>query len=1222
MALKIGKIKRKPGAVWIGSYHTHNNYAKFNRYMTHQFLQGGHYDLGLHADDEINKATGLLSPLLENRMGRVPSTIEYQVFHQTVPQIEPPPVGKWIMAQPWEYGSLPVTWHEVMKFSVDEIWVNSEHNKNNYIREGISSDRISVIPMGVDPNVFHPKVTPTRLATKKSFKFLFVGETMWYSGVDVVVRAFAEEFLAEEDVCLIVKDFKSASPTARQHNIEMIRQLQQDEDNPEILYIDREMTDEELAGLYAACDCLVYPYRAESFGLPVLEAMACGLPTIVTNWGDALDFCDEERNYFVSSKPVQHNDKNIGGFETIAFPQWVEPQMYEVRYQMRDVQENYQEAQEKGIKASQFVLENFTWKQSYDKIIKRFDALKEKPVYRFKQAELHSKILVGLDAFEKGENDKALEELDNVLTEDPENPIIHLDIGTVYLKRENYKQALIHFEQAVKRDVANASLYSVIGISLFHLNEHALASKFFDKALSIDPLHKGAKESKDTVQHLIRNKPKKKRHLISEEYQPLEELLNLYKTPKPRQTLALSMIVKNEEQFLRQCLESIKDVVDEIVIVDTGSTDKTLEIAEEFSAKVGHFEWNGNFSDARNASIELCESDWILVLDADEVLDPKTRHNVRELIQLHTDNWAGYQLKIRNFSREGNDIDVVEHYMMRLFPNNPELRFTGVIHEQLAPLKEEDQMTFERLASPDVLIQHYGYTGEMMDERDKHQRNLELLKRSIQDEPDAPFHYFNLGLTHRVGKDDEEALEAFLKCVSICEETDYFPTYMGAAYSYLTAVYLSLKQFDEGVKVGERGLKYAKELCENNPDFWVNQGSVHNGMGQYEEAIDCFKKAMKLRSKPFSSPVADKASTTWKPYAGIGNTYLHLKDVDNARIYFKRALKENPDNPEIKLGVAKLSIFLEQYEDAEKFLVALKEEASEDLQPAISAELANLYFKQNKVQEATAVLQTMPNKEEITATVAQVYYKAQRYDEIIKLYTAVIDAEDSNPEGEDYCNRGIAYFKLEQFAEAKADFLKAAEVDNHADALHNLGTLALKDNNIDLAVEYYEKSIASNDELYTPYYDLGKIRIHQENFEEAQKLFAKAYEINPEHIDMLSLYAQVEQVLGNTNQTVELYLDILDLEPDNVEVLIQLGYLLSNSGEYEKALQVFERAMEFDDKNAKLYSGIGLTFLQQEKYEDARNAFLLAHQLSPEDQEIIKATQMADALCGVVPLAK
>src|SRR3989344_6100650 len=98
-------------------------------------------------------------------------------------------------------------------------------------------------------------------------------------------------------------------------------------------------------------------------------------------------------------------------------------------------------------------------------------------------------------------------------------------------------------------------------------------------------------------------------------------------------TISLCMITKSEERFLEQCLNSVKDIVDEIIIVDTGSTDKTKEIALSFGAKVHNFKWIDNFSAARNESIKHATKDWIFVLDADEKLDESAKEKIKEAIK-------------------------------------------------------------------------------------------------------------------------------------------------------------------------------------------------------------------------------------------------------------------------------------------------------------------------------------------------------------------------------------------------------------------------------------------------------------------------------------------------------------------------------------------------------------------------------------------------------------
>src|SRR5918997_4758595 len=144
------------------------------------------------------------------------------------------------------------------------------------------------------------------------------------------------------------------------------------------------------------------------------------------------------------------------------------------------------------------------------------------------------------------------------------------------------------------------------------------------------------------------------------------------------QTLSLCMIVKDEEEMLPRTLEAVKPAVDEIIVVDTGSTDRTVEIAESFGAKVLHHEWTGDFAAARNVSIDAATGDWILYLDADEVLVAEDAPRLRELTG---QTWReAFYLVETNFTGDIEDGTAVTHNAMRVFRNRPEYRFDGRLH--------------------------------------------------------------------------------------------------------------------------------------------------------------------------------------------------------------------------------------------------------------------------------------------------------------------------------------------------------------------------------------------------------------------------------------------------------------------------------------------------------------------------------------------------------------
>jgi tetratricopeptide (TPR) repeat protein len=221
-------------------------------------------------------------------------------------------------------------------------------------------------------------------------------------------------------------------------------------------------------------------------------------------------------------------------------------------------------------------------------------------------------------------------------------------------------------------------------------------------------------------------------------------------------TLSLCMIVRDEEAMLPACLSAVAHAVDELVIVDTGSVDRTVEIAESFGARVLHHPWTGDFAAARNVSFDAATGDWLLYLDADEVLVDDDAQHLRAL----TGHVWREALYLRGASHTGDldDGTAVTHDSLRLFRNRPGRRFAGRLHEQVQGLEE---LTPDRFAVTDVRFEHYGYLGEVRAAKGKRTRNRDALAAQIADGDRSPFVRFNLGMEHRAEGEHEEALVHF-----------------------------------------------------------------------------------------------------------------------------------------------------------------------------------------------------------------------------------------------------------------------------------------------------------------------------------------------------------------------------------------------------------------------------------------------------------------------------
>ena len=147
----------------------------------------------------------------------------------------------------------------------------------------------------------------------------------------------------------------------------MIASFRNNPGHPELLYLEDEFDDSWMPSLYKACHCLVQPYRGEGFCLPIVEAMACGLATIVTGYGPALDFCTSETTWLIPAVEAPFLSKRIADMETADYPWLAEPDLDALISFMRNAYENRQELTRRGIIASEFISRNFTWQQAGDK---------------------------------------------------------------------------------------------------------------------------------------------------------------------------------------------------------------------------------------------------------------------------------------------------------------------------------------------------------------------------------------------------------------------------------------------------------------------------------------------------------------------------------------------------------------------------------------------------------------------------------------------------------------------------------------------------------------------------------------------------------------------------------------------------------------------------------------------------------------------------------------
>jgi glycosyltransferase involved in cell wall biosynthesis len=347
------------------------------------------------------------------------------------------------------------------------------------------------------------------------------------------------------------------------------------------------------------------------------------------------------------------------------------------------------------------------------------------------------------------------------------------------------------------------------------------------------------------------------------------------------------LIVKNEERFLAECLSSIASVVDEIVIVDTGSTDRSREIAGAHGARLIDFPWAGDFSAARNAALDAARGRWILYIDADERLAPVERATMEKL--LAPPNLVAARLWFRPKS------GFTRHREYRLFLNDPDIRFQGIIHEKVTP--DIERAVAERglrVAEVDLCLEHVGYDGP---QDHKHRRNLPLLQAELALRPDNAYNWHHLGRVFDGLGNRQAALDAWRRSLEVARNHK-------TKRLWDWAVYVELIQAKETDRAEARRLhEEATALFPDNPllRFWG--AMLDSQAGDQASAIATFHELASIDAEGYSDPLTavDQRLFGEYSYAALGACYFKLGRYAESALWYAKAAAEAPESLEYRI---------------------------------------------------------------------------------------------------------------------------------------------------------------------------------------------------------------------------------------------------------------------------------------------------------------------------------
>jgi len=350
--------------------------------------------------------------------------------------------------------------------------------------------------------------------------------------------------------------------------------------------------------------------------------------------------------------------------------------------------------------------------------------------------------------------------------------------------------------------------------------------------------------------------------------------------------LSACLIVKNEEWTLKKCLDSLIGIVDEIIIVDTGSTDQTVAIATSYGTKLYSYAWDDNFANARNESMSHAQGDYILYIDADEYLDEQQKHTLRPFLEDARPD--GVIMKLRNYvGTLSRMTPLLPIPMTRVFRRGYE--FTGAIHEQILGIIQSQGGVLKEL---EVTIHHVGYLREFIEKKNKIERNIEILKQELIRDPSNFFNHTNLLAEYiRV----EDYAEAERRSAAIIKQLNRhpfarWPYYAPRIFVHRLTALERLKRNREAMLFAQEAMKRFPELAEFRKRF----ANLQMENGQYREALQHLLTCREI-GEP-ANAVFDMLEGFGSFYAAvdIGAIWLELGDPMSARKWFIQGFVECP----------------------------------------------------------------------------------------------------------------------------------------------------------------------------------------------------------------------------------------------------------------------------------------------------------------------------------------
>lgn len=625
--------------------------------------------------------------------------------------------------------------------------------------------------------------------------------------------------------------------------------------------------------------------------------------------------------------------------------------------------------------------------------------------------------------------------------------------------------------------------------------------------------------------------------------------------------LSIGMIVKNEEKNLRQCLNGIKQILNnvdsELIIADTGSTDKTVEIAREYTDNVFHFEWCNDFSAARNSTLKKAKGEWFMFIDGDEIIkDASELINFFNSGEYKRYNSATY---IQRNYYDYSNLNYGDFIPIRMIKKTYDTKFENIIHEYLSPV-------IGKIKNLGTVAHHYGYVNtDMMLITKKAKRNIELLKKSLEKEPHNARYYMQISESCQIIKKFDDAIMYAVKGLDIFKNNNFAKendiNIMYSIYILIASLHYLKKDFEKSIEYAKEYLNCKKTSLASDMDIYAIMFFDCYKLDDKENCINAFMNF----DKTYSLYKKGQLNTPDLLYRTL--SYSNTSDyLDIAELAFSIYVKRD----ELKIAETLLNRF-----DIKSFV------AKDDGFTVFLSALLDFADKTKKYNYITKYINELSNANSIKLqTLINGNY--EKYSNIIKYLS------ESNINDKQYKNMLKVYCTLNNGDDILPSLNTLLDDFEYTDAYGNIFILLIKENIsieriahitcIHNIISYIEKYLISDSDFVHNIFD------YIENTDEVSDITAISFAVSL--FEVMLRHSKkfeddiVKKILHDYVEFTNMYISIVYnpelINDTNISALpqnIQFVYYIGKAIEYSENNQFVDSIKAYRKAN-KVYGGI------------------------------------------------